>query len=273
MYERLLVSKQDDLMQVRFNHPRLHNALDGRMLDELIQLCRGLEQDDETRFVVFTGEGRSFMAGVDMKGDAMSVNKDPDSARLRQRTGQELVKRLRELEQITVAAVNGACIGAGLAVAIACDLRVAAADSIWSLPNTALGYFFSWACTPVLVSLVGPGNAKDLILTRRQLTAGEAVNMNLANMSVAPDSLLASAEELVHRMRTGGPVAMRMAKKLVNASSPVWLGDVSIMEPELLERLYAAGEPQEGADAFLGRRLPRWDKGSGVSGDGPGAGS
>jgi len=97
--------------------------------------------------------------------------------------------------------------------------------------------------------------------------------MNLANMSVAPDSLLASAEELVHRMRTGGPVAMRMAKKLVNASSPVWLGDVSITEPELLERLYAAGEPQEGADAFLGRRLPRWDKGSGVSGDGPGAGS
>ncbi len=120
------------------------------------------------------------------------------------------------------------------------------------------GYFFSWACTPLLVSLVGPGNAKDLVLTRRQLTADEAVGMNLANMSVASDLLLTASEELVGRMRTGGPLAMRMAKKLVNASSPSWLGDVSITEPELIERLYTAGEPAEGSAAFFQKRAPRW---------------
>ena len=259
MYERLLVEKSGDLMRVRFNNPRLHNALDGRMLDELVMLCRELECDQETRFVVFTGEGKSFMAGVDMKSDAMSKGNDPSSSRLRQRTGQELVKHLRELEQITVAAVNGACIGAGLAVAIACDLRVASDDSMWSLPNTGLGYFFSWACTPLLVSLVGPGNAKDLILTRRQLSAGEAVAMNLANMSVAPVALIATAEDLIARMRAGGPLAMRMAKKLVNASAPAWLGDVSIAEPELIERLYTAGEPVEGSAAFFEKRPPAWE--------------
>jgi len=258
MYDRLLVEKNGDLMQVRFNNPRLHNALDGTMLHELVQLCRGLESDADTRFVVFTGEGRSFMAGVDMKSDAMSVANDPSSARLRQRTGQELIKRLRELEQITVAAVNGACIGAGLALAIACDLRVASDDSMWSLPNTGLGYFFSWACTPLLVSLVGPGNAKDLILTRRQVTAQEAVAMNLANLSVSPDALERTADDVIARMRSGGPLAMRMAKKLVNASSPVWLGDVSIAEPELIERLYSAGEPVEGAAAFFEKRPPSW---------------
>ncbi len=261
MYERLLVTREDDLMQVRFNNPKLHNALDGTMLQELLRLCRDLEQDRQTRFLIFTGEGRSFMAGVDMKSDAMSVDMEPASARLRQRSGQELVKRLRELEQITVAAVNGVCIGAGLALAIACDLRIASEDSIWSLPNTSLGYFFSWACTPLLVGLVGPGNAKELILTRRQLTAGEAVAMNLANMSAAPEALLSAATDVVARMRTGGPVAMRMAKKLVNASSPMWLGDVSIVEPELIERLYVGGEPQEGAAAFLGKRPPLWTEG------------
>jgi enoyl-CoA hydratase/carnithine racemase len=259
MYERLLIEKSGDLMRVKFNNPRLHNALDGRMLEELVALCRNLEQDTATRFVLFSGEGRSFMAGVDMKSGAMSRGGDPSSARLQQRTGQELVRRLRELEQITVAAVNGACIGAGLALAIACDLRVAAEDSTWSLPNTGLGYFFSWACTPLLVSLVGPGNAKDLILTRRQLSAREAVDMNLANMSVSSDVLVGAAEELVGRMRTGGPLAMRMAKKLVNAASPAWLGDVSVAEPELIERLYAAGEPVEGVAAFLEKRVPRWD--------------
>jgi enoyl-CoA hydratase/carnithine racemase len=260
MYERLLVEKNGDLMRVRFNNPRLHNALDGLMLDELVMLCRELERDQKTRFVAFTGEGLSFMAGVDMKSDAMSAGGAPSSARLQQRTGQELVKRLRELEQITVAAVNGACIGAGLALAIACDLRVAADDSMWSLPNTGLGYFFSWACTPLLVSLVGPGNAKDLILTRRQLTAAEAVDMNLANMSAPRDALMTTVEGIIDRMRSGGPLAMRMAKKLVNASSPAWLGDVSIAEPELIERLYAAGEPVEGSAAFFEKRSPLWKK-------------
>lgn len=260
MYERLLVEKSGDLMRVRFNNPRLHNALDRLMLDELVVLCRELERDQETRFVAFTGEGLSFMAGVDMKSDAMSSGGDPSSARLQQRTGQELVKRLRELEQITVAAVNGACVGAGLALAIACDLRVAADDSMWSLPNTGLGYFFSWACTPLLVSLVGPGNAKDLILTRRQLTAVEAVEMNLANMSAPRDALMTTVEGVIDRMRSGGPLAMRMAKKLVNASSPAWLGDVSIAEPELIERLYTAGEPAEGSAAFFEKRSPLWKK-------------
>jgi len=256
--ERLLLVQRDDLMHVRFNNPRLHNAMDGRMLQELLSLCRSLEGDDRTRFVLFSGEGRSFMAGVDMKGDAMSVDGDPASARWRQRAGQELVKRLRELEQITVAVVSGACIGAGLALAVACDLRIAAEDSSWSLPNTSLGYFFSWACTPLLVSLVGPGMAKELILTRRQLTGNEAVMVGLANMSAPQEEALHRAEEMLERMRGGGPIAMRMAKKLVNAASPAWLGDISLAEPELIERLYVAGEPGEGNSAFLEKRAPRW---------------
>jgi enoyl-CoA hydratase/carnithine racemase len=258
MYERLLVEKHGDAMKVAFNNPRLHNAMDGRMLEELVALCRDLGTDTATRFVIFTGEGRSFMAGVDMKSDAMSVGGDPASARLRQRQGQELVKRLRDLEQITLAAVNGACVGAGLAVAVACDLRIAADDSLWSLPNTGLGYFFSWACTPLLVSLIGPGNAKDLILTRRQLTSKEAVAVNLATMSAPREALESTAESVIDRMRSGGPLAMRMAKKLVNASSPAWIGDVSIAEPELIERLYAAGEPAEGSAAFFAKRSPDW---------------
>ena len=259
MYEKLLVEKKGDVMRVTFNNPRLHNAMDGRMLEEMVALCHELNRDTVTRFVVLTGEGSSFMAGVDLKSDAMSIGNNPASARLRQRLGQELVKSLRDLEQITVAAVNGACVGAGMAIALACDLRIAADDSTWSLPNTSLGHFFSWACTPLLVSLVGPGNAKDLILTRRQLTCTEALNMNLTNMCVPSDALISTADGIVDRMRAGGPVAMRMAKKLVNASSSAWFGDVSTAEPELIERLYAEGEPVEGNAAFLAKRPPTWN--------------
>ncbi|MFW6103025.1 MAG: enoyl-CoA hydratase/isomerase family protein [Chloroflexota bacterium] len=258
MYERLTVERNGDVMNVAFNNVRLHNAMDGRMLEEMVRLCRDLDSDDAIRFVIFTGTGPSFMAGVDLKSDAMSVGNDPASARHRQRIGQELITHLRDLEQVTVAAVNGSCIGAGIAVAIACDLRVASEDSMWSLPNTSLGYFFSWACTPLLVSLVGPGNAKELILARRELNSEEAVGMNLANMSVPREQMMESVNDIVRRMRDGGPMAMRMAKKLVNASSPAHFGDVSVTEPELIERLYAAGEPVEGNAAFLEKRPPGW---------------
>jgi len=258
MYEKLQLDKTGDTLVVAFNNTRLHNAMDGQMLDELIHLCAALGEDTSTRFVVFTGKGRSFMAGVDLKGDTMSVENEPGSARLRQRKGQELVKRLRALEQITVAAVNGSCIGAGLAIAIACDLRIAAEDSLWSLPNTSLGYFFSWACTPLLVSLVGQGRAKDLILARRQLSGDMALDIGLVEYCVPLESLLPQANELVATMKAGGPVAMRMAKKLVNSSEPVWYGDIATVEPELIERLYSAGEPIEGNAAFLERRRASW---------------
>jgi len=262
MYQKLIIEKSSDVMRVAFNNTRLHNAMDGTMLEEMVALCRELDRDEKTRFVVFTGSGESFMAGIDLRSDAMSVGNDPESARRRQRIGQHLVKNLRDLEQVTLAAVNGSCIGAGLAVAIACDLRVACDDSMWSLPNTSLGYFFSWACTPLLVSLVGPGNAKDLILARRELTANEAVRMNLANMCVPCAELQRSVDDVIQRMRQGGPRAMRMAKKLVNAASPAWFGDVSTAEPELIERLYAAGEPVEGNAAFLEKRPPAWGGGT-----------
>ena len=258
MYEKLLLDQRGDALFVSFNNPRLHNAMDGQMLDEMIRLCAALSEDTTTRFVVFTGQGKSFMAGVDLKSDAMSVKNEPGSARLRQRKGQELVKRLRDLEQITVAAVNGACIGAGLAIAIACDLRIAAEDSTWSLPNTSLGYFFSWACAPLLASLTGPGRAKDLILTRRQLSGPAAHETGLAEYCVPAETLLPQAEGVVETMRAGGPLAMRMAKKLVNSSIPLWYGDTSTLEPELIERLYVAGEPVEGNAAFMERRRASW---------------
>lgn len=258
MYERLLVNRDGDVMRVAFNNARLSNAMDGKLLQEMVGLCRELDQDAETRFVVFTGLGESFMAGIDLKSDDMSVGDNPDSARRRQRIGQELVKHLRDLEQVTFAAVNGSCIGAGLAVAIACDLRVASEDSVWALPNTSLGYFFSWACTPLLVSLVGPGNAKDLILARRELTAPEALQMNLANMTVPGDQLLEAVDGMINRIRDGGPVAMRMAKKLVNASSPAGCGDGSTVEPEAIERLSSVGESPEDCETVLENHSVPW---------------
>lgn len=257
-YNKILWEKSGEVVTVTFNNPKLHNAMDHEMLGELIDVCHRLEWDTDTRFAVFTGAGKGFMAGVDLKSEAMSSKGDPISARLKQRQGQELMKRLCALEQITIAAVNGSCLGAGVALAIACDLRIACQDAIWGLPNAGLGYFFSWASTPLLVGLVGPAKAKELVLTCDRISSDEALSIGLVNKVVPGEQLMELTYQMVGRMAANGPLAVRMAKKIANAATASYLGDISVCEPELIELLYLSSEPQEGTKAFFEKRNPRF---------------
>jgi len=257
-YRKILFEKAGETATVTFNSPGLHNALDEEMLAELVDVCRRLEWDTGTRFVVLTGAGKGFMAGVNERSEAMWRKGDPHSARLKQRQGQELMKRLSALEQITVAAVNGACLGAGFALAIACDLRIASEAAVWGLPNTGVGVFFTWASTPLLVGLVGPARAKELVLTGDRISSQEAQAMGLVNRVVRPEQLMEAAQGVVDRIAANGPLAVRLAKKVANAAAASYFGDVSLCEPELVERLYLSGEPEEGASAFLEKRKPRF---------------
>jgi len=257
-YNKILFEKSGEVATVTFNNPKLCNAMDGEMLIELIDVCHRLEWDTDTRFAIFTGAAKGFMAGVDLKSEAMSRKGDPISARLKQRQGQELMKRMRGLEQITVAAVNGSCLGAGIALAIACDLRIASQDAIWGLPNVGLGYFFSWASTPLLVGLVGPAKAKELVLTCDRISSDEALSIGLVNKVVPPEQLMDVTYHMVDRIAANGPLAVRMAKKIANAAATSYFGDISVCEPELVERLYLSTEPVEGTNAFFEKRKPRF---------------
>jgi enoyl-CoA hydratase/carnithine racemase len=255
---RVVLERSDEVATLTFNNPRLRNAMDEQMLSELIDACRTLEQDSRTRFVILKGADNSFMAGVDLTSKAMSDKGDPGSARLKQRQGQELIRLLGNLEQVTIAAVDGPCIGAGIAVALACDLRIASETAMWSLPNTHLGYFFSWGSTPLLVRLVGPAQAKELILTCRRIDSAEAMRIGLVNRIVSSSGLVQATHDIVRDMAANWPLAIRLAKKVVNSVSAVSFGDVSVSEPELIERLYVSGEPTEGTQAFLEKRAPRF---------------
>ena len=259
-YRKILFDKAGETATVTFNNPGLHNAMDEEMLGELVDVCRRLEWDTDTRFVMLTGVGEAFMAGVDMRSEAMWRKGDPDAARLRQRQGQELMKRLSGLEQITVAVVNGACLGAGFALAIGCDLRIASEAAVWGLPNTGVGVFFTWASTPLLVGLVGPSRAKELVLTGDSVGSEEALAMGLVNRVVPGEQLMQAAHGVIERIAANGPLAVRMAKKVANAAAAPYFGDVSLSEPELVERVYLSGEPEEGASAFLEKRKPRFGR-------------
>ena len=257
-YETLLVERSGAVTTVTLNRPAVLNAINKRMLDELTQLFGQLRADPSTRFVIFAAAGRAFSAGIDLS-DSLSAASLPTNMRLGQLAGQEFMRTLENLEQVTFAAVNGVAVGAGLALTLACDFRVASQQASFAIPETNIGLFFTWGCTPRLTALVGPAKAKEMIMTCDRVSAAEALRIGLVNRVVAHDSLMEATHDMVERIARRGPLAVRMTKKLVNAAAAPGYGNLYLCEPELVERLFLSGQPAEGVQAFVEKREPDFD--------------
>ncbi|MFQ5700063.1 MAG: enoyl-CoA hydratase/isomerase family protein [Myxococcota bacterium] len=255
-YETLKLETRGETQIVRLNRPDKLNAFDTKLIGELISVTRELKTDLQTRFVIFTGEGRAFSSGADVggMGGGSSRIAPEDAARLGQFSGQELLRNLEQLEQITLAAVNGICLGAGVALILACDFRFAAESASFGLPETNIGYFFTWGSTPRLTRIVGPSRAKEWILTCDRIDASQAGAWGLVDHVVPDDQLLKACEALISRIAANGPVSVRLTKKLVNAYALQGMADLFVCEPELASQITLTGEPRERVRAFLERR-------------------
>jgi enoyl-CoA hydratase/carnithine racemase len=259
-FETLLVERSGAIATVTLNRPTVLNAMNNRMLDELGRLFGQLREDPATRFVVFTGAGRAFSAGADLSESLNTTQRStvslPTSMRLQQLAGQDFMRSLENLEQVTIAAVNGVAAGAGLALTLACDFRIASKDASFAIPEANVGLFFTWGCTPRLTTLIGPAKAKEMIMTCDWTSAGEALRIGLVNQLAAPDGLLEAVREMAERIAGRGPLAVRVAKKLVNAAAAPGFGNLYLCEPELVERLFLSQQPLEGVRAFVEKREP-----------------
>jgi enoyl-CoA hydratase/carnithine racemase len=261
-YETILVEKSDEVATVTLNRPTRLNAINLTMFEELEQLFRELRADLRTRFVIFTGAGRVFSAGADLT-DLSGIPEPADASlgdvmRVAQLAGQDFARSLESLEQVTIAAINGHALGAGLVIAMASDLRIAARSAALGIPEANVGIFFTWGCTPRLTRLVGPAKAKEMIMTCEPVSADEALRIGLVNRVVPDDELMASARALAETIGHRAPLAIRMTKKIVNAAAAANFGDLSACEPELVERLYLSQDPVEGVAAFVEKRPPRF---------------
>ena len=260
--ETLLMEKDGEVMTVVLNRPEKLNAINDTMLKELTNVFADLRDDTSTRFVILTGAGEAFSSGADLGSALQSAEGGSappyEMARLQQLRGHEMMQKLEGLEQVTIAAVNGMCLGAGFAIALACDFRLASDNAFFGLPEARVGIFFTWGCTPRLVRLIGPSRAKELIMTCDEVYPKEAFMWGLVNRMASRQELIPMARALADRIAQQGPLAVRMTKKIVNAASLQNLGDVWACEPELVERVFLSGEPIEGFNAFLEKRKPRF---------------
>ena len=259
-YETMLVEKKGTTVTVIFNRPNKLNAINDQVREEFVRLFDELRQDTDTRFVIFTGAGNAFSSGADI-GDASQSFVGPEAAqrsRMGQMIGHDIIRKLESLEQVTIAAVNGIALGAGLVIVMGCDFRIASANAKFGIPETNVGIFFTWGSTPRLVSLIGPTKAKEMIMTCDMIDAEEAHRIGLVNKVVPPEQLMPAVQEIIDKVGSKGPLATRITKKLVNAAAAPNIGDVYVVEPELVERLYLSGDPAEGRKAFQEKRPPKF---------------
>ncbi|MBU2546966.1 MAG: enoyl-CoA hydratase/isomerase family protein [Proteobacteria bacterium] len=261
-YQHIIVERSEPVLAVTLNRPDKLNAMNQDLIAELQEVIAGLRTDTAIRYVTFTGAGRAFSAGADMSGRGGPAPADryemANRARLVQFTGHDFMRALENLEQITIAAVNGYSLGAGLCIPIVCDFRIASERALFGVPETGIGIFYTWGATPRLTGLVGPAWAKEMIITNEVYDANKALSCGLVHKVVPHDQLMAAASELIGKIDSKGRLATRMAKKIINAASAPNFGDLYICEPEMVERLHLSDEPAEGARAFDERRKPEF---------------
>jgi enoyl-CoA hydratase/carnithine racemase len=211
----LHVTVDGPVARLTLNRPTRLNALSRTALAELAEAAHWLDGRRDVKTAVVHGEGRAFCAGFDLDD---FTNADPDAPTT---DGAELGRRMADaitdMRALTVAAVQGWCVGGGLVLAAACDLRLAASDARFSIPEVDLGIPLAWGGIPRLVRELGPAITKELVLTCRTFDAAEAHALRFLNRVVAPDALLTSAVELATALATKSSLTLVQTKSHVNA--------------------------------------------------------
>jgi enoyl-CoA hydratase len=179
----VLVEERERVRIIRLNRPAERNPLSGTTLDELEAAVAALAGRADVSALVFTGAGDVFASGANIRELATLT---PDAALAFAQRGQRLMQLVAAAPQLTIAAVNGYCMGGGLDLALACDLRVAASTAVFAHPGARLGIITGWGGTQRLPRLVGPARALDIFLTARRVPAEEAFEIGLVQCIADP---------------------------------------------------------------------------------------
>ena len=185
MYETVLYEKDNGVANIALNRPEKLNAFDGTMHDELYRALDSVAEDEEIRCVVLRGEGRCFFAGADLAEIVKEADGDPDLGEYLRDTYSRLVKRMVRIEKPIIAALHGPVYGAGVGLALACDLRIGAENTKFSVAFIKIGLMPDAGVTFLLPRVVGLGRAMEMSMLGDAVEAEEAYRIGLVNKVVA----------------------------------------------------------------------------------------
>lgn len=222
-YQCIIVDKNPDngTAKIILNRPHASNALTGDMVVEIGQALTDAEQDGSTRVVVITGNGKSFCAGADLKYFREEVSTLWQQEAWYRWANKTMMNPLAQLSKPAIAAINGACLGGGYELMLACDLAVAAEDAIIADQHLNFGLVGPGGSAERTTWLLGPRKAKEVILMGKRLTGKEAQEMGLVNLAVPRDRLESAVHDMAVQLAQKSPVALRIAKALINRALQV----------------------------------------------------
>ena len=258
----LLASLDEGVLTLTLNRPDARNAMSGPMTAALAEQLAAAELDHEVKCIVLTGAGKGFCAGGDVKGMAASGDgtvglNTIDGAIHRQRVNQRATAgKLFSMPKPTIAALPGAAAGAGLSLALACDLRIMSSSAILTTAFARVGFSGDYGGTYFLTRLVGSAKAREMYFLSDRVTAEEALRLGLTNWVCEPDALAEEARKIALRLASGPTVAYRYMKENLNRAMSGDLDDCLDLEATHHVHCGQTEDHREATKAFVAKREP-----------------
>lgn len=259
-YHDLLIERDGALVRVVLNRPGSINTLSARMLKELKDVAMSFQDDPDIRVVILTGASGKFTAGMDLK--------DPEARKLSSGTmserrelvilGPETCRAWEEARPLTIAAIEGLCLGGGVSLVISCDFRIMGQSAFMRIPEVELGLNYSWGSIPRLLHLVGPAKTKEMIILCESVPAEKCLAWGLAEQVVPDGSTVGAAQAMAEKILEKPPIPVSMTKQAVlNISGALDRTGIYMDADQFLLTTYSE-DHKEGATAFFEKRKPRF---------------
>lgn len=246
--ECIAYEKTDGIAVIRLNRPRVLNAMNRRMWVDMEAAIEDARTDTAVKVLLFTGEGRAFSTGADLKE---SGQRTIEAYRAYLNALQEVSRKIIRFEKPTIAAINGYALGSGYELALACDIRVAAEDAPIGSPEARVASSVTGGAVRLLQDLVGPGKASELLFTAENIDGREAERIGLVNRAVPAEMLMETAMEMARKIAANAAVSLNMIKKgLLMARGEASLEAIMTFEVEGCLACVASADRKDALERF-----------------------
>ncbi len=258
-YKTIELESGDHTVTVWLNRPEVHNSFNKGMVTEILEVLNDLENAAEVRSIIFSGRGKSFSAGADLKWMSETINYSFEKNIEESRLISDLFNKIYTYRKPVISAINGAAIGGGMGFVAASDIVISAKSATFGLSEVRIGLIPSIISTYLLRKSSG-GKLKELFITGKRFGPEVALDAGLINEIVDDNQLIDSAKKKAEDLKSAGPDAIAACKELFSKIPDMDIHEASEFTAKLLANLRIGNEAQEGMRSFLEKREPSWKK-------------
>jgi len=258
-YETIKCESQNNIAFITFCRPEVHDAFNDTVIYEMTDLFNRLNEEKDLRAVVLTGEGKSFCAGADLNWMKRVITQSFEENLKESNALADLFAMIYNFRCPVIGKINGAAIGGGVGFVAVCDIAIGAESAVFSFSEVKIGLVP--ACIgPYVVKKIGEGKAREFFITGERMKGEKAFKIGLINACIDDDKLDETVDKLLKMIKSSGPEAITVAKKLVASVPNMSEEQYKPFTAEMIARLRISDEGQEGMNAFLEKRKPGWVK-------------